>query len=194
MGSSRTAESEGGAARLTAGLAAASEDAFREFHALYFERLYHYLLAVCLGSDDRAQEALQLTFLRVVRHARTFQSEDVFWCWLKALARSAARDAGRKQRRYAALIDRFASWWRLCEHTVPGDADPLAGQLEVLLAELAPLDRQLIEGKYLAGESVRELAGHTSLTEKAVEARLSRLRQRLRERLLNNLKANEPSS
>ena len=37
-----------------------------------------------------------------------FESEEVFWSWLKAVARSAARDTNRKQRRYAALLERFS--------------------------------------------------------------------------------------
>ena len=40
-------------------------------------------------------------------------------------------------------------------------------------------ERRLIEGKYLLGETVRELSAPTGLTEKAVEARLGRLRQHL---------------
>lgn len=194
MECTHVAEPASGIARLTAGLAAADEAAFREFHARYFERLYHFLLVVCRGSDDQAQEALQLALLRVVRHARVFQSEDTFWCWLKALARSAACDAGRRQRRYAALLERFAHWWGV--HRAPTsetpDADPLAGEVEALLADLQPVERQLIEGKYLAGESVKELAAQTGLSEKAIEGRLTRLRQRLRERCLNLLNAHEP--
>jgi DNA-directed RNA polymerase specialized sigma24 family protein len=79
--------------RLTTGLASANEEAFREFHRLYFDRLYYFLLIVCRGSHDEAQEALQQTLIRVVRHARAFETEETFWCWLKVVARSAARDA-----------------------------------------------------------------------------------------------------
>jgi len=181
-------------AGLTSGLVAASEAAFGEFHARYFERLYQFLLVVCRGSSDQAEEALQLALLRVVRHARVFRFEDEFWCWLNAVARSAAYDAGRKQRRYAVLLDRFAQWWGLYHSHTPAapDGDPLTGQVEALLADLDPVERQLIEGKYLVGESVKELSAHTGLSEKAVEGRLARLRQRLRERFLDLLKTDEP--
>jgi len=192
MGTSQTAEGDAGIARLTAGLAASSEEAFCEFHALYFERLYHFLLVVCRGSDDQAQHALQLAMHRVVRHARVFRSEETFWCWLKAVARSAAVDAGRKQRRYAALLARFAGWLRLWPGCAVPEPDSLTGRVEALLADLDGIERRLIEGKYLAGESVKVLAAQTGLTEKAVEARLTRSRQRLRERFLNHLNAHEP--
>src|SRR5437588_8977873 len=75
-------------AQLTRRLAAADENAFRDFHAQYFDRLFHFLLVVCQGQEQEAQEALQQTLLRVVRYVRAFDSEEVFWSWLKAVARS----------------------------------------------------------------------------------------------------------
>ncbi len=184
---------DNGVIRLTTRLAAADQEAFREFHGQYFDRLYHFLLVVCRGSDDQAQEALQRVLLRVVRHARVFHDEETFWCWLKALARTAACDAQRRHRRYAALLDRFSRWWRLHDPQAVHEPDPLEGKVGELLAELDPTERRLVEGKYLAGESVRELAASTGLSEKAVESRLSRLRQRLRSRFLELLNHDEPS-
>jgi RNA polymerase sigma-70 factor (ECF subfamily) len=172
--------------RLTRGLAAGDEAAFREFLAGYFDRLYQFLLLVSHGQEDEAQEAVQQTFLRVARYARVFESEEVFWSWLKALARSAARDAGRKQHRYRALLERFAIF-RRAEIQPPGPAEPdsLRTALEEGLRELGPDDRRLIEGKYIEGATVKELCAQTGLSEKAVESRLCRVRQQLRERLVH---------
>src|ERR1041385_3954857 len=77
---------------LTRSLAAGDELAFEQFHSLYFDRLYRFLLVVTRGQEHDAQEALQQTLLRVIRYARVFRSEEAFWCWLKVVARSAARD------------------------------------------------------------------------------------------------------
>ncbi len=174
---------------MTRGLAAGDEGAFREFHALYFDRLYQFLLVVAHGQEDEAQEALQQTFLRLLRYARVFESEEVFWSWLKALARSAARDAGRKQHRYWALLQRFALF-RDTEIPAPEspEQDSLRATLDESLEELEAADRRLIEGKYLEGATVKELGAQTGLTEKAVESRLARLRQQLRRRLVNKLR------
>src|SRR5579872_956113 len=73
-------------ALLTWRMSKGDEEAFREFHSLYFVRLRRYLLVVARGDEAQAQEALQETFLRVARQARVFQSEDVFWNWLRAVA------------------------------------------------------------------------------------------------------------
>lgn len=170
-------------ADLTSQLATGSEGAFREFHARYFDRLYHFLRAVTGGKPHSAQEALQETLLRVARYARRFQDEEIFWGWLKAVARSAAGDAGRKQRRYLALLDRFARKAGLVDavHTDRED-ERLEELVGTALGELPKADRALIIGKYLNGSSVLELAEKTGLTEKAVESRLLRARRELAER------------
>jgi RNA polymerase sigma-70 factor, ECF subfamily len=168
--------------RLTRQMAAGEEEAFRQFHQLYFDRLHQFLLAVARGREHEAREALQETLVRVARSARPFASEEVFWCWLKAVARNAARDRGRKQRRYFAFLEDFARQ----PPAAPAETD-LGAALEECLDELAPDDRSLIEGKYLEGETVRELSAGMGRTEKAVESRLLRLRRQLRERLLHKL-------
>lgn len=180
-----------GAAELTRRLAAHDEEAFREFHARYFDRLYQFLLVVARGQEHEAQEALQETLLRVARHARAFDDEEAFWCWLKAVARNAARDGGRKQRRYLTLLERISFRWKTAEQ---GTNDGAESRLQTLLTEslneLSPDERSLVESKYLDGVATKELSSRTGLTEKAVESRLLRLRRQLRERLLKKL--NEP--
>ncbi len=176
-------------AALTAGIRAGNENAFREFHRLYFDRLYQFLLIVARGNEDEARDALQETLLRVVRHVHKFDNEEAFWCWLKIVARNAARDAGRKQHRYLGLLQRFASHSQTSARPSPSfNNSPLGEFLEESLAELTPQDRQIVEGKYLHGATVRELSVDTGLTEKAVESRLLRLRERIREFILKKLR------
>jgi RNA polymerase sigma factor (sigma-70 family) len=176
-------------ALLTRRLSAGNEAAFREFHALYFDRLYHFLLAVTHGQAHAAQDALQETLLRVVRHAREFESEDVFWGWLKAVARNTARDGARKQRRYLALLQDFGFRRDETSDATVSDGCRLRELLEECLKKLTLPDRELIEGKYLRGATVLELAAQTDLTVKAVESRLLRLRRQLGESLLQQLRA-----
>jgi RNA polymerase sigma-70 factor (ECF subfamily) len=175
-------------ASLTRRLAAAEDDAFRQFQALYFDRLYRFLLVVARGDETQAREALQETLVRVARHARSFEGEDEFWNWLKAVGRNAARDAWRKQRRYSSLLERFTRS-RQPDSPAAIQDGALAVALEESVGELEPDDRLLIEGKYLEGQTVRELSVQAGLTEKAVESRLLRLRRQLREGILKKLKA-----
>ena len=175
-------------AELTRRLAAADEAAFREFHEKYFDRLFRFLLVITHGQEQDAQEALQQSLLRVVRYIRTFDSEEVFWSWLKALARSAARDGNRKQRRYSALLERFAFHPKLVTADW-SEENRLCAILDESLADLTPGQRRLLESKYIDGATVRELSQQTGLTEKAVESRLDRLRQALRASIIKKLGA-----
>jgi RNA polymerase sigma-70 factor, ECF subfamily len=172
-------------ATLTRRLAAGEEDAFREFEQLYFSRLYRFLLAVCHGEEDAAREAYQETLLRVLRHARAFQDEETFWCWLKAVARSAARDRHRQRHRYFALLDRFRT---RIDTTDAREEETMGQLLAETLGELETAERALLEDKYVDGRSMKDLAEASGSTEKAVESRLLRLRRHLRQRILEKLK------
>lgn len=173
---------------MTRRLVAGDEAAFSEFHAQYFERLYRFLLVVSHGQEQEAQDALQQTLLRLIRYVRVFESEEVFWSWLKVVARSAARDANRKQQRYSALLERFA--FRFHGDPTGGhshEEDRISSALEESLAELTSQERGLLEAKYIEGSTVKELCFQTGLTVKAVESRLDRLRRAIRESVLKKL-------
>lgn len=176
---------------LTRRLRRSEEAAFREFHDLYFARLFRYLIVVTRGDEHDAAEALQQTMLRVVRHVRVFNSEEVFWSWLTVLARSSARDLARKQRRYKGFLDRlFKRSWRdapECPESSFDGQDSLLTKLESALPTLPTADAELIEQKYFLRLSVREMAASLGTTEKAVESRLARIRHRLRNTILKTI-------
>lgn len=135
-----------------------------------------------------AREALQQTFLRAVKHIRPIATEAELWSWLTVLARSAAADAGRRERRYLGFLER---WFREQPEPPPFPADPERELAAALAAELATLpapDRELLERKYLDGDAIRALAVTLGTSEKAVESRLTRTRQRLKDGLLNRLR------
>lgn len=179
-------------AALTRQMAAGDEDAYRIFYDAFFDRLWRYLIVVTSGNEDAAREALQATLTRVVRHIRVFSSEPVFWSWLTVLARSALTDQTRKRRRYLAFLDRFS------QHATntPDEENRADERLRQLLdrhvTSLADDERQLVEAKYFAHRSVRDIAAEMQLTEKAVESRLTRIRQKLKSTVLAELK-NESS-
>ena len=173
-------------AALTRKLVAGDETAYRVFHDAYFDRLSHYLLVVTGGNEDAAREALQETFRRVVRHIRIFSDEAAFWSWLTVLARSARSDESRKRRRYLAFLDRFTQHTAI-EHATAED-DRRGKDLETLLEQnmdgLPAEERALLEAKYYDHRSVREIAEQLQTTEKAIESRLGRARQKLKQALL----------
>ena len=175
---------------LTRAMARGDEAAYREFYDAYFDRLLRYLLVVTSGHEEAAREALQLALVRVVRHVKPFDAEDKFWSWLTVLARSALADGARKRRRYFSFLERFTRHQETGFATMNnGEADE---QLRALLernVNLLPLaERELVEQKYLLHQSVRAIADGQQTTEKAVESRLSRVRRKLKDAVLAELK------
>ena len=179
-------------ALLTAAMARGDEAAWREFEARYFSRLLRYLLVATEGRTEAAQEALQLTFLRVVRHVKVFHSEEALWSWLTVLARSCVVDEHRKRVRYFALLDRFFRGREVedaAAHDSEGHHSPdLLVLLEQSLATLPEDERALLERKYFARQPVRTIAGETATTEKSVESRLGRIRRKLHDAIVAKLK------
>jgi RNA polymerase sigma factor (sigma-70 family) len=181
-------------AALTRAMAHGDETAFRIFYDAYFDRLLRYLLVVTGGNEEAAREALQLALVRVVRHVKTFESEEKFWSWLTVLARSALADESRKRRRYFAFLERFTRHQKAGPVAMNnGEADEqLRALLERNLNSLPMEERDLVEQKYTLRKSVREIADGQQTTEKAVESRLSRVRRKLKDAVLAELKNEQP--
>ena len=173
-------------------MAGGDEMAWRMFYNAYFDRLWRYLLVASGGREETAREALQSALVRIVRYIKIFPDEHVFWSWLTVLARSAFADESKKQRRYLFFLDRFIghSDIELDGATVLQANDQLKNLLEGHVTLLPPDERNIVEQKYFAHRSVREIAEELLTTEKAVESKLSRIRKKLKDAVLAEL--NEP--
>jgi RNA polymerase sigma-70 factor (ECF subfamily) len=176
--------------QLTRRMRAGEEAAYREFYDAYYDRLLRYLVVVAAGDLEAAEEALEATLLRVVRYIKVFPAEEIFWSWLTVLARSAFSDRNRKHRRYLAFLERFTRH-QLVEGPGPESSAAearLLAALERSLADLPEEERQLVEWKYFAHHSVRDIAAELQTSEKAMESRLVRIRRRLKHALMEQLK------
>jgi RNA polymerase sigma-70 factor, ECF subfamily len=145
---------------------------------------------VACGDEEAAADALAATLARVVRHIKPFPKEEIFWSWLTVLARTAFTDHARKRRRYLAFLDRF-TWQAQIEESGPAGAEAAARMQAVLEQSMAALpleDRQLMEWKYFERKSVHEIAQALDVSDKAIESRLVRVRQKLKAMLLLGLK------
>jgi RNA polymerase sigma-70 factor (ECF subfamily) len=176
---------------LTAGLRAGEDDAFRVLHAGWNARLFRYCFVLAGADGALAGEIAQAVYLRVARHMRPLPDSDALWSWLARAARSAASDFRRTGGRYRCALDRFAEWVgrpRDMASACEDDAEARAlAALDRALAELPSEHRQLIELRYFAGQSLDEIAARLSLTARAAEGRLARLRAGLRESLARQL-------
>jgi len=92
--------------------------------------------------------------------------------------------------RYRAFLDRFFREGPRDELPPIGADDPnqLNHHLVSALAQLEEEERQLVEGKYFQNQSVRELAQARGASEKAIESKLTRLRAKLKQAIIEQLK------
>jgi len=159
-------------------LVAGREEAWTDFHQRYAHRLRAYLRALWKGPDHHLDDLLQLTLLRAVKHiskTKKLPSEEALWSWLTVLARSAVNDYGRKTSRFFRFLQRFQA--------EPITEATLQSNLEPILQKLDTDSRHLLKLKYDDERSIREIALQLNLSEKAVESRLTRARQKLRKLL-----------
>jgi len=162
--------------RLTLGLAHCDESAWSEFH----QRYYPFLAAAVRArgvADAEVSEVVQRIYLRVLRHARRFESHNAFEAWLNCLARCEVIDTARRVKRRSWLGERFQQW--SAARNGGTDHGEIA-RLHEALDALPATDRRLVSRHYLEGWSQEELAAETGLSVKAVECRLARLRRSLK--------------
>jgi RNA polymerase sigma factor (sigma-70 family) len=89
-----------------------------------------------------------------------------------------------------AFLDRFTLHTQV-EQAGPEDSEVdtrLGVALDRSIAALAEDERQLVEWKYFAHRSVRDIASELQASEKAIESRLVRIRRKLKTALLLQLK------
>jgi RNA polymerase sigma-70 factor (ECF subfamily) len=180
------AEGAPGIQALTLAIRRGDAAAFARFYDLYSFRLYRFLLVLARGDENTAQEVCQAAMIKLAKHCKVFDDERMLWAWLCALAKNAFIDYYRAQRRR----DRFVSLEEMPASSA-GTEDS-TGQLSQILREalaaLRPEERELMQAAYIDGRPLQELADASGLTYKAVESRLARLRQKLKEQLLKKLR------
>ena len=164
---------------LSARLVAGEEAAWSDFHARTFDRLLRYLLTVAHGDEEAAREALQLTYVKSVRYVRKFDTEQALWGWLAQIARGCLIDLARHRARYASLLARLEPSPAAEQSAIDPGSDQ-AALLTMGVARLTASERALIEARYIADQSIAQIANANGTTPKAVESRLARIRARLR--------------
>jgi RNA polymerase sigma factor (sigma-70 family) len=177
--------------RLTAAMTRGDEAAFAWLHEQWSHRINRYCFALAAGDETFAGEIAQAVWLRLVKHIRALSDEYALWNWIALAARHAAADLRRTGGRYLRALNRFALWVARPAWKSGRDAEADDGMLAALDAALAQLtddERVLIEGRYFHGETLEAIGARHALSARAVEGRLARLRQRLRELIAEQLR------
>jgi RNA polymerase sigma-70 factor (ECF subfamily) len=90
----------------------------------------------------------------------------------------------RREKRDASLTLSFEELEDIVSAPDDTDADVICGWLNEYLGTLTQLDRQLFVGRYWYSHSVKELAKHYGMTANAATKRITRVREGLRNFLI----------
>ena len=140
------------------------------------EALRGFLLALCCGNRDEADDLAQDALVKAYLACSGFRDGGKFRSWLFKIAHNTFLSHRRSQQTPTISID-----------AVPIEALPQRGSgegassdLYLALATLPPKERSAITLFYLNGYSIKEIAAITEASQDAVKQQLSRGRDKLR--------------
>ncbi|TVQ59840.1 MAG: sigma-70 family RNA polymerase sigma factor [Phycisphaerales bacterium] len=169
---------------LTAAIVAGDGAAFARLYEARFEMMYS-VARRSAGMDEHAcLDIVQDAMLRAVRSMRVIEDWDALDAWLACVARSAALDRLRRERRLKAR-ERRAAADRASSHGETGDDDDLARRIAWLREELAALDpdaARMLELRYRMGMTLERVGRAFGLAPGAADGRIRRTLGALRER------------
>jgi len=167
--------------------------ALNEIMSRWQQRLVNYLMR-CLGNETDALDLAQETFVRVYENRHRYESRAAFSSWLFRIATNLARSQIRWRTRHPAVAIETAFEGEGAADVEPPSADPGAGEILIkkentmaLRAAMRQLDadsRTVLLLFEFEEQSYQQIATILGCTPKAVEGRLYRARQALRDVLL----------
>lgn len=175
-------------ARLAARCAAGDRRALRELYDRFADKVWRYGL-LRTGSRDAAADIVQDTFVRVLRAAGGFEGRSSLGTWIYAIARSAAIDFVRRERRDRRLADSprvFRLVPPLVELEDTMSPEQEREEVRRAVAELPPAMRDAIVLCELGDMKISEAAEVLGWGESRVKVTLFRARRRLRDKMLGN--------
>jgi len=153
---------------------------FDEFYPKVFRFVASATGAPAADVDDLVQE----TLLHAWRNRAQFQGHAALLTWVLSIARNRTRMRLRSLRKRPELQ---AGLRAMDREEIPDDlvrSDETAGTVRRALDTLDDLHSDVLIKRYFDGLTVRQIAEALGESEKAVESRLHRAKQALRERLL----------
>ena len=142
---------------------------------LYIDMVYRVALNGCKNKYD-ADDIVQETFLKLLKCKKKFESDEHARNWLLRVAVNECNSMWNSSwRKKVILTDE--------QEDKPVFSTPEQSELYELVMQMSPKYRQVIYLYYFEGFSVREVASILKISETAVQTRLQRARNKLKEQL-----------
>ena len=136
-------------------------------------RQIYALALTILNNRADAEDAMQDTFLKVARHAASFDEKGNARAWVMAIARNAALDIQAQRLRSVPVEESRAIVAEECDFTAECE-------LKDLLSSLPDVERQIVLLKAAEGFRYAEIGETLGLTAEAVRKKYKRALQKLK--------------
>ena len=143
------------------------------------KQLRRFLLALCCGNKDEADDIAQESLIKAYLSSGTYREEGKFTTWLYKIAHNTLLDH-RKNMRYTEDIDTATT---LPDSAFAADRSFEFQELYAAIATLPPKERTSILLFYLKGYSIKEIAGIIDSNADAIKKQLSRGREQLKRKI-----------
>ncbi len=175
--------------RLVKKLLGGDERAFERFFEDNYARLYRFALVRLSDDPEAAREIAQIVLTRALQKLHTYRAESALFTWLCAICRNEVSDWLSRQGRYRqhiiltedypdvqAAVDSYQS---------PFEENPEASfqRLERLRLIQVAMDKlpakygDVLEWKYVEGQSVREISARLNLGQEATQSLIARAKR-----------------
>jgi RNA polymerase sigma-70 factor (ECF subfamily) len=154
--------------------ASLDEQVFQILAVRYYDRA-RWVAQARLGSESLAQDAVQETFIRIVRHRKRYDHSKPFSQWFYTVLRNVCTDFYRKEARHQQALNTLAEIG-----PVSDQHEPARTRVRELVAALPLGDAELLRIRYLDGLSYQEISQRLNCSLAAAKKRVQRLLKRLK--------------
>ena len=150
--------------------------------------LYGYASRRCGGQRELAEDVTQETWVRALRHWRQHGVPDNPLGWLTTVARNLL--VSHFRRRVGVPLDEVSAAEVLAavDANTVSDSAEVASLVSQALTRIPPAEAQLLETFHYDRLKMSQIAAAYGISERAIEGRLRRARERLRRELEITLK------
>ena len=154
-------------------------DAFEQIVSFYVNTALAVAKRILLD-DTLAEDAVQESFLRVIRKRNQYIPGSPFSCWFYAIVRNVCVDMVRKQAREKKVLENVATIFE------PGKPRTELTKIPKLLDFLASHERDVLVLRIVHGLGFRDVAAALGISEEAAKKRAQRALKRLRSKVCDS--------
>lgn len=166
-----------------------SETQLRSIYETTVDALYGYASRKCGGERELAEDVTQEVWLRAVREWSRTGAPDNPLAWLTTVARNLLINHYRKKQGISLDSVSPEEILAAVEDDRANESIEIASIVTRAMALMPPAESQLLEAFHYERQKMSQLAAAYGITERAIEGRLRRARERLRAVILETISA-----